>query len=615
MGSTRPRVCLHNPPVQTPSQPVHACSPPGEGRSQGVWPTGLASLALVLAGCGGSPLLPGALGEGQRGQPVNLLLVTLDTTRADRLGCYGYGDARTPNLDRLAREGVLFTDAHAPAPLTLPSHASMLTGAWPPEHGIRDNGRAALGPGLATLAEVYRDAGWRTGAVISSFVLDGRYGLGRGFDWYQDDLAPDGGLEERRADRAVAHAREWLAAERERPFMLWVHLFDPHAAYQAPQPFSGALADPYDAEVAFVDAAIGSLLDSLEEDGRLKDTLVVVVGDHGEALGEHGEWTHSTFLYGSTLRVPFLMHLPGSIPSGREVASPVSPVDLMPTLLDLFGWGHPDHGPGGRSLLGLMSGTVEDGDRMLYAESDYARIHYGWAPLRAVTTADWKYIRAPLPELFDRRLDPGEEVNLAREHPTVVAELDARLSAMERSMGSYLAEAVPMDAETARRLAAMGYLATGSGAVSREGQDLLQQVDPKDRVDVLALFQRGMEHLAAGRLPSALEDLRAVVAQDGSAPAFHHQLAIALALSGKSEDARRQLEAGLSLSPTDPDLRSDLGKVLLDMERMDEAEAQFRIVLDGQPAHLHARRNLVALLRGVGRVQEAERIASGGSAR
>ncbi|MGH9464339.1 MAG: sulfatase, partial [Thermoanaerobaculia bacterium] len=336
----------------------------------------LALAALLAAGC------------DRPAREGNLLLVTLDTVRADRLGAYGYAPATTPNLDRLAAEGVRFAQAQAAAPLTLPSHATILTGQLPPGHGLRQNGAPVAGPGLATLAGHLAAAGYRTGAFVGSFVLDHRFGLSQGFDVYDDEVERDvsmtAGLEaERPGGEVVDRALAWLAEDDGRPFFAWVHLYDAHAPYAPPEPFAAAHPGrPYDGEIAAVDAEVGRLLEQLQTQRLTEQTVFAVASDHGEALGEHGEPTHGVLLYEGSLRVPLILSASGILPAGWVVEEPVGLVDLAPTLATLVG--HPwSAGGDGRDLSTALRARNEPPRADLYAETEYPTL-FGWSGLAAL---------------------------------------------------------------------------------------------------------------------------------------------------------------------------------------------------------------------------------------
>ena len=397
----------------------------------------------------------------------NVVLITIDTLRADRLGCYGYADIETPHLDRLAGEGILFENAVTTVPFTLPAHSSIMTGVYPPIHGVRENVGYALDERLPTLAEDMAGAGRRTGGFVSAFVLDGRWGIDRGFDRYYDEFKVQdmGTLNiasvQREGTETIDQAEAWLDDVAGAPFFLWLHLFEPHDPYEAPEPFAARYPKrPYDAEVAYADSLVGRLREMLEGRNLLDRTLLVVTGDHGEGLGDHGEYFHGFFVYDSTVRVPLIVRLPEGRLGGRRVDAAVSHVDLRPTILDALGLSSPpvDSRQGGRSLLPLVLG-MDDSERFAYIESYYSLYHYGWAPLRAIHTGPLKFIDAPEPELYRLTDDPGEAENVVRRTRVEARELRDRLLLMISEFeGTGAGEAAPpdLDQETLAQLQALG---------------------------------------------------------------------------------------------------------------------------------------------------------------
>ncbi|MFI5179737.1 MAG: sulfatase, partial [Vicinamibacterales bacterium] len=368
--------------------------------------TTIGPLAMLVGASGCAPRSEQALARPGAYRGANVLLVTIDTLRKDRVGAFGNRLGLTPTLDRLAAGGVRFTHAFSPAPMTLPAHASMLTGLLPRRHGIRNNTGFRLDERVPTLATALKGAGYRTGAFLGAFVLDGRFGLGRGFDDY-DDRFPRADrasfhYAQRRAADVVALAGDWIlgpGASSSAPWFAWVHLFDPHAPYDAPPEFRAGRA-AYDAEVAYADAMLGRLLDRLRSAHALDRTVVVVTADHGESLGEHGELTHGLFAYDATLAVPLILYAPSM--TARTVEAPVSHTDLLPTILDLLGLGLP------APVDGWSLVRVPAADRPLYFEAMDASLTRGWAPLRGVVQDGWKYIDLPDEELYDLTADPHE---------------------------------------------------------------------------------------------------------------------------------------------------------------------------------------------------------------
>ena len=373
------------------------------------------------------------LGSCKSGAPptprrLNVLLVTVDTLRADRLGCYGYSGIETPNLDQVARHGVLFENASAPAPLTAPSHASMMTGVYPAVHKVRNTGGFVLSPLQPTLAKILQDQGWDTAAFIGSSVLKKRFGLNQGFATYDDEMpaATGGSAEaepERRAEEVVDRAAKWLGSQSGKPFFLWVHVYDPHIPYDPPAPFREKYRDrPYDGEIAYTDQQLGRLFDAVARKSPPENTVIAVLSDHGESFSEHGEYTHGVFLYDSTLRIAFLMS-GGSIPPGVRVKQQARTIDLLPTILELAGGKAPPEAQG-TTLVPSFQGK-EVSTKYSYAETLFPKLNMGWAEMRAIRTNRWKYIRAPKPELYDLVQDPGETTNVIASHPADVKELEA----------------------------------------------------------------------------------------------------------------------------------------------------------------------------------------------
>lgn len=503
-----------------------------------------AGLALAALGLGLGLWFGLRRGDAVPRHP-HVLLVTIDTLRADRLGCYGHAAARTPVLDALASRGVRFATAVAHTPLTAPSHASILSGLTPPRHGVRDNGGFTFPEDLPTLSEAFRAAGFETAAFVSGFPLDRRFGFTRGFDLYDDRLARGddprrAAYVERTADATTSSVLRWLESRPEpgRPFFLWVHYFDPHAPYEAPIPHT----DPYDGEVAFADAALGTLLRRLDERDELARTITLVTADHGESLGEHGEDTHGVFIYDATLRVPWIMAGPG-LPRGRVVSTVARGIDVAPTLLDLAGI---DSRPvmEGRSLRPAAGGK-EMADAPAYVESLFARLHLGWASLQGWRTSRWKLIDAPRLELYALDRDAAERHNRAREEPQVVAELRRRLAATIRAPQAPLV----VKGEARERLAALGYL----GGTASEAADDRGQRDPKDGIALVNRLERAIAE-ARTAPQHAAEELARVLADDPDIALARRYRAIALASSGAHTAAIaeiRKLEALAALHADD----------------------------------------------------------------
>ncbi len=425
---------------------------------------------------------------------TNVLLITLDTTRADRLGTYGNPDVATPHLDDLAASGALFTSATTSVPLTLPAHASLLTGSTPLRHGVKDNSGFVLADSARTLAEVLRDNGYATEAVVAAYVLHRSRGLDQGFDDYDDriDDASPGLHSQRNATEIVDLALDRLTRNDKTPQFLWIHFYDPHYPYSPPAEFAARYPErPYDGEIAYVDAQLGRILDHLDRAQMTDNTLIVVAGDHGEAFGEHREVDHGIFLYEPTMRIPLIVRAPGAR-LDHDVDALVRDIDVMPTILDYLGLPVPQTVQG-RSLLPLMAGRDDEEPRLAYGETFYSRYHYGWSELLSIRDRRYKYIRAPAPELYDLDRDPGEQHNVVEVHPGIADDLAATLSEWLAESTAATATPAAMDPEALARLRSLGY----AGSTVPVGPGEL--ADPKDHAGSLELFAR-VGYRASGAL-------------------------------------------------------------------------------------------------------------------
>jgi choline-sulfatase len=508
-------------------------------------------------------------GTAQRRGP-DLILITLDTVRADRIGTYGYKAAATPNLDRLASEGVRFDDATAHAPLTAPSHASILTGLYPSRLGVRDNAAAPLPDSAMTLAETLRDAGFRTGAFVGAFVLDRAYGFSQGFETFDADFGRfESGLKQqaqRSARAVVERAIHWLeqtpASQR---VFLWVHLYDPHTPYAPPPQYLRRFArSPYDGEIAYVDTWLGRLFEALRTTDRYDGSVVSVIADHGESLGEHGEDEHGFFIYDAVLRIPWILKLPAA-KSPVVVREQTRAVDLVPTVLDLLGVRAPEE-LDGESLVPVIEGKARATVPASYAESLYPRLHFGWSELRAVRDGEWKFIDAPRPELYALRADWREQRNIAPERERLVAGLRAELARIRRNEVD--APGVQPDAETLERLRSLGYVGLTAPATGR-GED------PKDHVDDFRVFRRSIDaaidHLRARRPKAAIAALKSALAINPKAFDLHLFLGDAYLQAGDTESALGEYAAAAVLYPNAAAPHLSSARALLTAGRADAA--------------------------------------------
>ena len=536
--------------------------------------------------------LPACRREGQR---PNVLLITIDTLRADRLGCYGYGLAHTPAVDGLARDGVRCTDAATSAPITLPAHTSIMTGLYPPAHGVRDNGNYTLGPEATTLAERLKPAGWRTGAFVSAAVLARRYGLDQGFDVYDDDLWAEDEPEmfmirERPAARTADRALAWLeeGQKTRQPFFLWVHFFDPHQPYNLRSfDLAAMTATPYDAEIAEADRGVGRLIDWLREHGQLDDTLVVLTADHGESLGEHGEPTHGVFIYDATIHVPLIWRLPRVFPPGTRYDGPVRHIDIVPTILAILGL------PGrettqGTDLLGALQKRTPPPDLTQYSEARLAEEGFGMAPLFGVRHDGRKWIQAPHPELYDLRGDPGELRNLYPEEPAAARPLEGALEAVVTdSKGRALtAPTREIDRETEDMLRALGYLAPPEERAEMGG------MDPKDGMALYAKLQSARERAQEGNWDGAATLLTEVLATAPENVTAHNLMALADIRRGDYDGAEREYQESLAKQPRQHRVYGALGALALHRGDLDEGERRFHKALDLAPNFVEAMSNL-----------------------
>jgi arylsulfatase A-like enzyme/Tfp pilus assembly protein PilF len=521
-------------------------------------------------------------------------VVTVDTLRPDALGWVSGANA-TPAIDRLAREGFAFPAAVAPAPLTFPSHAALMTGLLPRRLGLRDNGQV-LGPGTPTLAERLKQRGYATAAFVSGYPLDSAFGLDRGFDHYDDTLAAAaGGDLERPAGPTISAALRWLQGA-QAPWHLWVHLYDPHYPYEPP---AGHLRPgprgAYDGEVAYADAAVGELFEGVAARGGR--TLTVFAGDHGESLGEHGEGTHGFFIYDSTVLVPLVVHLPGTVAPGSSRA-PARLLDVVPTVLDLLGT------PAVPGLDGVSLGPVLSGKgtaaEPAYVETWQPWLSYGWSPLRAVRHRGYKLIEAPRAELYALESDPGETRNRIAEEPAKAAELLAVLRAAQ-SLPSAAAESVS-DPDAVARLRALGYAGTGAVAGEPPATGLR---DPKDGAALRDLLTRGDQLLREGRFKEAVPPFEAVLHQDPGNRFALLRSGTALLRAGDARAAVVRLRRAVELEPGSPDARWAFAEALGRAGRPADAVGQWMEATRLQPRRAEAWANLGSALGLAGKVQEA----------
>jgi len=546
----------------------------------------LVAVLATLAGCGWG----GSHGLTFPGAPV--VLISIDTLRADRLPAYGYGEVETPHIDALQRDGVLFENAYSQCPLTLPSHVSMLTGLLPAGHGVRSNlGYTFDGRAHATLARMLKAHGYATGAAVSSYVLRRATGIDDSFDLYDDSVGGD--VEwtrdlstlQRRGGETARRALAWVEGVKAKPFFLFLHIYEPHQPHEPPEPFRSRYGATYDGEVAASDAIVGDFLDALRRQGIYDRAILLLVSDHGEGLGDHGEEEHGILLYREALHVPFVLKLPGSREAGRRVVSPVGLVDVVPTITSLLGIsGAPSEG---RSVL---DPALESAGRGIYSETYYPQIHFGWSRLRSIVDGRHHYIDGPRPELYEIVHDPGETKDIIATESGVAQSMKAELQGVPEEF----AEPGHVDPEVAERLKTLGYVADTAPA-----SDEAVLPNPRDRIQAHEKLKAASRLAALGKDDQALAALRELVAEDSRSFEARRDLAGALARLGRYEEAAAAYREAMTLSPRlATTLALPLGMVELEMGHLPEAEARARMALDEEPGRARLLLARVALARG-----------------
>lgn len=535
----------------------------------------------------------------------NILLITLDTTRADHLGCYGYQAARTPNLDRMAREGIRFARTYCPSPLTLPSHASILTGLYPVILGVRNNGHD-LPSGIRTLAEILKGQGYTAAAFVSSFSVDSRFGLDRDFDVYDDTFQSESPFKtqnaERRAEETFARFSRWLETNGKNKFFGWVHYYDPHLPYDPPSPYKEEFdGNPYDGEIAYMDRYVGAVLERLREQGVLERTIIVVAGDHGEGLGDKVEIGHGIFLYEETLRVPFILHNPTIFLRSQVIESQVRLIDIAPTILEIVGLGNEAVGMNGQSLVARLRGKGRKAPDSL-VETLYPRENFGWSELVGLISGRWKYIQSPKPELYDLENDAGEEENLVASSAGKAGELKKML---ERELlglkvsGRSGSEPPGIKPEDQERLRSLGYV---NFAPAAPGQAL---PDPKDQIPLLRLIQQAQAYELEDDYARAEEVYLQVLENIPDSPAGYVNLAIAQARQKKFDQALRTLNNGIARIPDSEILQVRLGHTYLVTGMFRLAFEAMNKVLELNPRNVDALTVCAGILDTEGRKEEA----------
>ncbi len=603
----------------------------------------------------------GPAGVARGGAIRNVVLVSIDTCRADRLSCYGYKRPTTPHIDALAGDGTQFTMAMTPVPLTTPAHSSMFTGTYPPTHGVHVNGYDHLAPSNVTLAKTLHEAGYQTAAFVAGFTLDAQFGLNQGFDTYDGRFSEEekpGAIARRSGAEVNRPAMAWLQDHAQRPFFLFLHYYDAHHPYEPHPPRTSPFSDdPYAGEIAYIDDCIGQVLDRLRALGVYDNTLVIVTGDHGESLGEHGEITHSYFVYQSTLHVPLVIRAPGC-GKGLRVDGNVSLVDIVPTVLDLVGLERPARLQGVSLRSALEGGAGPDGNRSLYAESMEAAT-FACSPLHCIVEGGWKYILTRRPELYDLSQDPGETKDLAGQQPEVAQRLRARLESLFNTLGpaapghsAVNVNPAGVNAEAIKRLQSLGYV-SGGAAPPASTLDTTRE-DPKDFLRTYLGFLDARDKLYVGRhIEEAKTELLKIVAlrpklilphrllaeiaEDENRPAgaaeeyakiftiqdelkdparkvpgamleiasAHNNLANLLRKIGQVPDAVRHYEQAGGAGPNSATASENRGDVPANRGLLDEAVFHYRKALEITPELAETHYNLGTVLAGRGEIDEA----------
>lgn len=498
-----------------------------------------------------------------------LILISIDTLRADRLPAYGYAEVATPAIDALAAHGIVFERAYSHSPQTFPAHASMLSGRLPFEHGVRDNVGYLVKDDERTLAELLRSRGFATGAAVSSYVLRRESGIAKGFSFYDSELpaaSPESsvGAVQRDGAETLAAAEKWLATQGDRRFFLFLHLYEPHKPYAPPVRFSRYT--PYDGEIAYADEIVGRLVQTLEHRGLYDEATIVLVSDHGEGLGDHGEQEHGLFLYDESIRVPFILKQPGGEGAGRRVATPVQLIDLVPTLLDLVRAPIPSNlrGRSLRPILDEESGTVRE--QGIYAEAFYSRFHFGWSELYSLTDSRYRYVKAPREELYDLEHDPDEQRNIAGERQQAAA---AMRGAIEQLISGRVVEAPSqISAADEERFAALGYIGSTRAPASADAEAL---ADPKDMRHVLEAYRKAVDLAADRRYAAAIDGLRVIATENPGMVDVWQQMGALLLRTGRAEEAVAAFRKVVELRPDDAHGLVAVAGALVRARKMDEA--------------------------------------------
>lgn len=556
-------------------------------------------------------------------EELNIILFTIDTLRADHLECYGYDKVKTPHINRLANEGILFEHNIVQVPLTLPSHSSILTGTYPLYHGVRDNGGFYLDESHHTLAESLKNKGYATGAFVAAFVLDSRWGLDQGFDYYYDnfDLTKYKKVSldsvQRRGDEVLAEVYKWIENQAQQKFFAWIHLYDPHTPYDPPEPYKteyrGRQFGLYDGEIAYVDQLMGEFRDFMEEKNLFEKTLIIFTGDHGESLGEHKESAHGFFIYDSDIRVPLIIRFPEGKYAGHVVSNQVKSIDIMPTVLHLLDEEIPESVQG-KSLLSLIVEDEAQDERSAYSETYWPRYHYGWSELKSLRKGRYKFIDAPQPELYDILEDPGEVNNLVNKKASLGHEMKRDLLAL---IEEYAAEGIEdvgprkIDNDSLVKLQALGYVGSFlSKTKEKEGK----LADPKDKIELYNEIKLSQFLVTEERMDEAEIKIKDVLAKDPSVLEARYILGNIYSKQNKYDEAIEEFRKALEVDPDYYTALFGMAVTYKKAEMFDEAIVGFKRMIEMDPKDTKPFLHLGDIFHKKGLLEEAKNYLKSGIA-
>lgn len=552
-------------------------------------------MAALLIPCGAALFF--ILTPGKAPAARNVLVITLDTTRADRIGAYGYKNAQTPYIDKLAREGVTFEDAFSSVPITLPSHCTIFTGKSTLYHKVRNNGTYVLPGEVETLAEKLKNRGFETAAFTASFTVDSRFGLNQGFDVYDDNVGRKGSgvkafASERPAGKVFQAFSKWFKARGKKPFFCWIHFYDAHRPYLPPEPYKTRFRkNPYDGEVGYMDENVGMVMALLKSEGVFEDTLVVVAGDHGEAFGEHGELGHQIFCYEENLRVPLIFWDNSTQLKPKRIGQKVNLVDITPTILDYLGAERvtPAADREDRDTRGALTGRsllrqIKGGKRkpgVYYIESVFAAESLGCAPVKGIVKDGYKYLDLPRPELYRLTRDPGEKENLFFKQNALARKMKQRMAELVKTHGHTTFESKrKLSEQDFQRLETLGYISASSTGQNTTDTADTAPPDPKDKIPAWSEYMNGNEMLRAGNTGAAAASFKRSLEINPSFSWAHGKLAMIYYLQGEAEKAEVQYRAGIAANPSDNIIKADLANLLVKEKRYVEAEELLKVMRD-----------------------------------